>query len=133
MAVILILVNIDICQYHGCMKRQTDPDVRLLQAAADPTRLAIIRQLSEWDSVCACDLSSCCDVGQPTLSHHLRVLREAGWVRSERRGSWVYYWLEPGATERFKAIAGELTAGIGPPTSAIASGPRRLPVIQPSA
>jgi len=52
-------------------------------------------------------------VGQPTVSHHLKVLRDAGWVRTERRASRVYYSLEPGAAERFLAIAGELML---PPT-----------------
>jgi ArsR family transcriptional regulator, arsenate/arsenite/antimonite-responsive transcriptional repressor len=47
-------------------------------------------------------------VGQPTVSHHLKVLREAGWVRTEHRASRVYYSLEPGVVERFLAIAGEL-------------------------
>src|SRR6187551_296141 len=51
------------------MKRQTDPDVLLLQAAADPTRLAILRQLSDAPEVCACDFTACCDVSQPTVSH----------------------------------------------------------------
>ena len=62
------------------MKRQTDPDVLLLQAAADPTRLAILRQLSDAPEVCACDFTACCDVSQPTVSHHLKVLRDAGWI-----------------------------------------------------
>ena len=68
------------------MKRQTDPDVLLLQAAADPTRLAILRQLSDVAEVCACDFTACCDVSQPTVSHHLKVLRDAGWIEGERRG-----------------------------------------------
>ena len=68
------------------MKRATDPDVILLQAAADPTRLAILRELSSDGFVCACDFTSCCDVAQPTVSHHLKVLREAGWIVGERRG-----------------------------------------------
>ena len=49
-----------------------DPDVRLLSALADPTRLAIVRQLAAETETCACDFTSCCDVGQPTVSHHLR-------------------------------------------------------------
>jgi ArsR family transcriptional regulator, arsenate/arsenite/antimonite-responsive transcriptional repressor len=117
-------------------KRTTDPDVRLLQAAADPTRLAILRELSEAGTVCACDFTSCCDVAQPTVSHHLRVLREAGWVTSERRGTWVYYAIEPAAAERFRAIAGALggdgaarpVSGIGGRASAGAARP--LPVLQ---
>src|SRR5215213_2515427 len=95
------------------MKRSTDPDVRLLQAAADPTRLEILRQLAATDGVCACDFTSCCDVAQPTVSHHLKVLRESGWVRSERRASNVYYWLRPEAVTRFGQLAGELAPAIG--------------------
>ena len=90
------------------MKRDLDPDVRLLQAAADPTRLAIIRQLSSDRQVCACDFTACCDVAQPTISHHLKVLREAGWVSAERRGTWIWYRLRPEAAERFQQLAGEV-------------------------
>jgi ArsR family transcriptional regulator len=92
------------------MKRQTDPDVLLLQGAADPTRLAILRQLSGTTEVCACDFTACCDVSQPTTSHHLKVLRETGWVDSERRGTWVFYRLRPEAVARF----GQLAGGIRP-------------------
>jgi DNA-binding transcriptional ArsR family regulator len=106
------------------MKRQTDPDVLLLQAAADPTRLAILRQLSDVDEVCACDFTACCDVSQPTVSHHLKVLREAGWITGERRGSWVWYSLRPEAAARF----GELARGFGP--SIAMSSSRRLPVLE---
>ena len=74
-----------------------DPDVRFFAALADPTRLAIVRELAGADQVCACDFTSCCDVRQPTVSHHLRVLREAGVIESERRGTWIYYRLAPGA------------------------------------
>ena len=94
------------------MKRITDADALLLQGAADPTRLAILRQLARGADVCACDFTACCDVAQPTVSHHLKVLREAGWVGSERRASFVYYRLRPEAVERFQAIAGEFAPGI---------------------
>jgi len=111
------------------MKRQTDPEILLLQAAADPTRLAILRMLSERGTVCACDFTACCGVAQPTVSHHLKVLRDAGWVRSERRGSWVYYALEPRAVERLRTIAGALTPA-DPPIGALQPGSRQLPVLQ---
>ena len=111
------------------VKRQTDPDVRLLQAVADPTRLEILRQLAAGDGVCACDFTACCDVSQPTVSHHLKVLREAGWVRSERRGTWIYYHLLPDALERFARIASSLAPGAGPSRVPTA---RALPVIQPT-
>jgi DNA-binding transcriptional ArsR family regulator len=91
------------------MKRPVDPEVRLLQAAGDPTRLAILRQLGAGEAVCACDFTACCDVAQPTVSHHLRVLREAGWVTTERRGSWVWYTLNPEAAAGLRMIATALT------------------------
>jgi ArsR family transcriptional regulator len=116
------------------MKRSLDPDIRLLQAAADPTRLAILRELSGPDAVCACDFTACCDVAQPTVSHHLKVLRQAGWVTAERRGNWVYYTLSPDAAARFRSLAGglgprgELEAGL--PAGAISGSRRPLPVLE---
>lgn len=126
-AYISSLVNIEACRYDGRVKRSADPDVRLLQAAADPTRLAILRQLSAEGPVCACDFTSCCEVSQPTVSHHLRVLREAGWVRPERRGTWIYYSLEPAAAERLQGIAGGFSTGAARPGR---SGGRGLPVLE---
>jgi ArsR family transcriptional regulator, arsenate/arsenite/antimonite-responsive transcriptional repressor len=90
-----------------------DPDVRLLQALADPTRLAIVRELAAAVEVCACDLTICCDVRQPTVSHHLKVLREAGVVESERRGTWIYYRLAPAAAGRLQSLAVELSGAAG--------------------
>jgi ArsR family transcriptional regulator, arsenate/arsenite/antimonite-responsive transcriptional repressor len=93
------------------VKRPTDPDIKLLQAAADPTRLAILRQLSSDGAVCACDFTACCAVHQPTVSHHLRVLREAGWVSAERHGTSIYYAIRPEAIDRFRELGAGLTAG----------------------
>lgn len=115
------------------VKRLTDPDALLLQGAADPTRLAIIRQLATGaaavDGICACDFTACCDVAQPTVSHHLKVLRVSGWVCSERRASNVWYRLRPEAVERFRQLAVELA----PTVRITATGSRTLPVIQPPA
>ena len=108
------------------MKRQTDPDVLLLQAAADPTRLAILRQLSDVAEVCACDFTACCDVSQPTVSHHLRVLREAGWISGDRRGTWIWYAIRPEAVQRFR----ELAADLGPVVGLAPAKTRRLPVLE---
>src|SRR4051812_20890615 len=110
------------------MKRPTDPDHLLLQGAADPTRLAILRQLAGGDDVCACDFTACCDVAQPTVSHHLKVLKESGWVRAERRGSFVYYRLRPEAVGRFQELATQLS-----PFASASMPARALPVIQPLA
>jgi len=107
------------------VKRQTDPDVLLLQAAADPTRLAILRQLSELAEVCACDFTASCDVSQPTVSHHLKVLRDAGWIEGQRRGTWVWYSLRPRAVERFRELAGAFGPSIPLPVTS-----RRLPVVE---
>lgn len=90
---------------------ELDPDIRLLSALADPTRLAIVRQLADGSETCACDFTATCDVGQPTVSHHLRVLREAGVVTSDRRGQWIFYRLAPDAAERLGAIARGLVPG----------------------
>jgi ArsR family transcriptional regulator len=87
-------------------QKTTDPDIQLLAALADPTRMSILRELAGNPEVCACDFTSCCDVSQPTISHHLKVLREAGLVHSDRRGTWVYYRLVPGAL----AVMGGLVA-----------------------
>ncbi len=109
------------------MKRLTNPDALLLQGAADPTRLAILRQLAAGDEVCACDFTACCEVAQPTVSHHLKVLRESGWVHGERRGSNVLYRLRPEAVVRFRSIG----AGLSP--MGMHEAGRLLPVVQPMA
>lgn len=101
------------------MKRLTDPDALLLQGAADPTRLAILRQLAGGERVCACDFTACCAVHQPTVSHHLRVLREAGWVNAERHGTSIFYAIRPEAIARFHELAGGLSAGPARPIAEI--------------
>jgi ArsR family transcriptional regulator, arsenate/arsenite/antimonite-responsive transcriptional repressor len=88
-----------------------DPDVKLLQALAHPARLAIVRELAGAAEVCACDFTSCCGVRQPTVSHHLKTLREAGVIEAERRGTSIFYQLVPAAAERLRSLAGELLGG----------------------
>lgn len=68
----------------------------MFKALADDTRLEMVGLLAAHGrELCVCDIETHFDVSQPTVSHHLRVLREAGIVSSERRGSWVYYVLSP--------------------------------------
>jgi DNA-binding transcriptional ArsR family regulator len=106
----------------GNMAKSTDPDILLLAALADPTRLEILRQLASSNEVCACDFTDCCGVAQPTVSHHLKVLRDAGAVTSERRGSWVFYRIAPNLIERMSGIAGTLVpGGIIPAASIVAA------------
>ena len=68
-------------------------------------------------------------MSQPTVSHHLKVLRDAGWITGERRGTWVWYALRPEAVARFRQLAG----GFGPAIGGPSSTSKRLPVVQPLA
>ena len=76
------------------------------KALADPTRVAIINSLSAADEVCVCNLTEAFELSQPTISHHLKVLREAGLVESTRRGTWAYYRLVPESIEALRAALG---------------------------
>ena len=89
------------------MKR-TDPDIALLAALADPVRLSFVRQLVDNEGICACDFSECCSVSQPTISHHLKVLREAGVLTSERQGTNIVYSLSPDFEARWLSIGAQL-------------------------
>ncbi|MFC6155589.1 ArsR/SmtB family transcription factor [Kribbella sp. NPDC058693] len=68
----------------------------VFKALSDPIRLRLMSIIaSAGDEVCVCDITPNFDVSGPTISHHLKVLREAGLVDCERRGTWVYYWPLP--------------------------------------
>ena len=90
------------------MATMTDPDVALLQALADPNRLAIVRKLVQDGEAGAGEFTACCEVAQPTISHHLKVLREAGVVATSRRGTSIRYRLHPQATRRLAALLSSL-------------------------
>ncbi|MFI7355835.1 ArsR/SmtB family transcription factor [Streptomyces avidinii] len=75
---------------------------RLLAGAGHP-ELSLIAS-HEGGEACVCDLTGPFDVSQPTISHHLKVLREAGLVGSERRGTRVYYWVIPQALAQRSAL-----------------------------
>ena len=75
-------------------------------ALADPTRVAIVNRLSGADELCVCDLTAAFDLSQPTVSHHLKILREAGLVESSRRGTWAFYRLVPEAVEALRGALG---------------------------
>jgi ArsR family transcriptional regulator, arsenate/arsenite/antimonite-responsive transcriptional repressor len=76
------------------------------KALADPARVTILNRLAAADEVCVCDFVAALDLAQPTVSHHLKVLREAGLVESSRRGTWAYYRLVPEAVD---ALRGAIT------------------------
>jgi ArsR family transcriptional regulator, arsenate/arsenite/antimonite-responsive transcriptional repressor len=70
----------------------------IAKALGDPIRLQLVDVLrAHAGKVCVCELTPLFDVGQPTVSHHLKVLREAGLVEAERRGLWAYYYVLPDA------------------------------------
>ena len=77
------------------------------KALADPSRVAIVNRLAGADEVCVCDLIGALSLAQPTVSHHLKVLREAGLVEVARKhGTWVYYRLVPQAVEQLAFALG---------------------------
>lgn len=73
----------------------------MFKALADPARVKIMSMLLNTDEVCACDFSTSIDKSAATTSHHLKLLRNAGLVSSEKRGTWVWYRVVP---ERLAAI-----------------------------
>lgn len=79
----------------------------VFKALADPVRLQLFSLIASHEDgeACVCDISPAVDVSQPTVSHHLKVLRDAGLLVSERRSSWVYYRVVP---DVLNALAGTL-------------------------
>jgi ArsR family transcriptional regulator len=79
----------------------------IAKALADPVRIQLVDVLRKHaGQVCVCELVPLFDLSQPTVSHHLKVLRDAGLVGSERRGLWAYYYVEPGAIRELSAWLG---------------------------
>src|SRR5919202_4262995 len=76
------------------------------KALADPTRVGIVNRLAAAPEVCVCDLTDAFELSQPTISHHLRVLRDAGLVDVTKRGTWSYYRLVNDAVEPLRAALG---------------------------
>lgn len=77
----------------------------MFRALGDPVRLRLLSLIaSHGGEVCVCDLTPRFTLSGPTISHHLKVLREAGLIDCERRGTWVYYWLQPGVLDRLAAV-----------------------------
>jgi len=80
----------------------------MFKALGDPVRLRLLSMIAACadGEICVCDLTTPFELTGPTISHHLRVLREAGLIDCERRGTWVYYWVVPGLLAQ---LAGLLT------------------------
>lgn len=79
---------------------------RVFKALGDPVRLRLLSMIAArgGGEVCVCELTPAFDLSQPTVSHHLKLLREAGLIAAERRGTWVYYRLLSEATDRLAAV-----------------------------
>lgn len=82
----------------------------IFKALGDPIRLRLLSLIASQDEACVCDLVAAFAVSAPTISHHLKVLREAGLVDSERRGTWVYYRARGETLDRLAALLGPVPA-----------------------
>ncbi|MCY0937452.1 ArsR/SmtB family transcription factor [Streptomyces sp. H34-S4] len=79
---------------------------KVFKALGDPVRLRLLSMIASraGGEICVCDLTPAFDLSQPTISHHLKLLKQAGLIASERRGTWVYYRLLPQATDKLAAV-----------------------------
>ncbi|MEV8596163.1 metalloregulator ArsR/SmtB family transcription factor [Streptomyces sp. NPDC052012] len=80
---------------------------KVFKALGDPVRLRLMSMIAsrgESGEVCVCELTPAFDLSQPTISHHLKLLRQAGLIDCERRGTWVYYWVLPGVLDQLAAF-----------------------------
>ncbi|WP_433530681.1 ArsR/SmtB family transcription factor [Micromonospora sp. CA-263727] len=76
----------------------------MFKALGDPVRLRLMSMIASVPEICVCDLTPAFELSGPTISHHLKVLREAGLVHAERRGTWVWYQVEPDAFRQLRAL-----------------------------
>lgn len=79
---------------------------KVFKALADPVRLRLLNMIAsvEGGEACVCDLTGSFELSAPTISHHLKVLRQAGLIEGERRGTWVYYRVIPEAVARLSGL-----------------------------
>lgn len=85
----------------------------MFKALGDPVRLrllSVIASRGEGGEMCLCELTSALDLSQPTISHHPELLRQAGLIDCERRGTWVCYWVLPSAFDRLAVFQRTPTA-----------------------
>jgi ArsR family transcriptional regulator len=81
-----------------------------LKALGHPIRLGIALRLADEGGTCACDFAEIFEVSQPTVSQHLKVLREAGLVQTRREGTQIYYSLDPRGVDELRAVVSQLSA-----------------------
>ena len=86
---------------------QSDTLAERLKALADPTRLRMLDLLAQQSApLCVCEINEHFAQRQPTISHHLRILRETGLIDCEKRGVWAYYWATDAGSEWLSAVRG---------------------------
>lgn len=85
---------------------QADDLAKTFKALGDPTRVRLISIIaaSEGEEACVCDLTDPIGLSQPTVSHHLKILMDAGFLTRSKRGTWAYYALVPGALDRLSKL-----------------------------
>ena len=90
--------------YPDIAREQAEHMAQIAKALGDPIRMQLVDVLAKHaGKVCVCELVPLFDLSQPTVSHHLKVLRDAGIVGSEREGLWAYYYVNPEALEELSA------------------------------
>jgi len=87
-------------------KRQTQSLAKALRAVGDETRLRMLDLIAQQpEPCCVCDITPQFDQNQPTVSHHLKLLRDAGLIDTEKRGIWAFYWATEQGTDLLAAVA----------------------------
>ena len=96
-------------------RRNLEKVVSVAKALSDPNRVEMMRLLARQEGpLCACDIIEHFDLSQPTVSHHLKILKEAGLLRGSRNGLWAFYEVEPegiGALEGLSGLLDKRAAG----------------------
>lgn len=91
-------------------KRTLERVVLVAKAFSDPNRIEMMRLLAQQEGpLCACDIVEHFDLSQPTVSHHLRILKEAGLLRGTRKGLWAFYEAEPAGIGVLKGLTGSVS------------------------
>ena len=102
-------VHIECCpalQVAALQESQAAKLAAMFKALGDPVRLRLLSLIASHPGgeACVCEISPTFDVSQPTISHHLKLLRSAGLLDCERRGTWVYYWVVPSALQQLSSV-----------------------------
>lgn len=110
---------------EGCCEASVQPTLennqaekiaKWLMVLADPTRISILNMLAQSESeVCVCDITDLFTKSQPTISHHLKTLRDEGLIQGDKRGKWVYYSLVRSKLDEVKATLKTLEEALGTP------------------